>query len=37
MANAGVSDGYFKGITGNSGGGGYIKDKLSGKSETAEL
>ncbi|MBK8088798.1 MAG: conjugative transposon protein TraJ [Chitinophagaceae bacterium] len=30
MADAGVSQGYFK--EGNSGGGGYMKDKLSGKS-----
>ncbi len=30
MADAGVSDGYFKGAN-NSGGSGYIKDKLSGK------
>ncbi|MGF2412019.1 MAG: conjugative transposon protein TraJ [Ferruginibacter sp.] len=29
MADAGVSNGYFK--EGNSGGGGYMKDKLSGK------
>jgi hypothetical protein len=29
MADAGVSNGYFK--EGNSGGGNYMKDKLSGK------
>ena len=32
MADAGASDGYFKGGNGNSGGSGYMRDKLSGKS-----
>jgi conjugative transposon TraJ protein len=32
MANAGVSDGYFKSGANNNGGSEYMKDKLSGKS-----
>lgn len=32
MADAGVSDGYFKSGNNNNGGSGYMKDKLSGKS-----
>jgi conjugative transposon TraJ protein len=32
MADAGASDGYFKGGNSNNGGTGYMKDKLSGKS-----
>lgn len=32
MADAGTSDGYFKGGNNDSGGSGYMRDKLSGKS-----